>query len=128
MKKTKPAIITGVSPSNWKPAGPEDFIGVAREVALPQFEPVRSASGLSTPHPSRNPKGFRNAFPTRLRRRTCARLLSRTDSRESWPIAIHLRRSFLRSRPSVSRSGRGVVEESLTRLRTTSRTHEPRQQ
>jgi hypothetical protein len=33
MKKTKPAIITGVSPSNWKPAGPEDFIGVAREVA-----------------------------------------------------------------------------------------------
>ena len=39
---------------------------------LPPFEPVRSASGLSTPHPSRNPKCFRNAFPTRLRRRTCA--------------------------------------------------------
>jgi replication-associated recombination protein RarA len=33
MKKTKPAIITGVSPSNWKPASAEDFIGVAREVA-----------------------------------------------------------------------------------------------
>jgi hypothetical protein len=56
------------------------------------------------------------------------RLLSRTDSRECWPIAIHLRRSFLRYRPSASRFGRGVAEESLTRLRTASRTHEPRQQ
>ena len=104
------------------------FDGEESPTTLPQFEPVRSASSLSTPHPSRNPKGFRNAFPTRLRRRTCARLLSRTDSRECWPIAIHLRRSFLRYRPSASRFGRGVAEESLTRLRTASRTHEPRQQ
>jgi hypothetical protein len=43
-------------------------------------------------------------------------------------MAIHLRRSFLRYRPSVSRSGRGVAEESLTRLRAASRSHEPRQQ
>ena len=37
--------------------------------------------------------------------------------------AIPLRRSFLRYRPSVSRSGRGVADESLTRLRTAS--HRP---
>jgi hypothetical protein len=48
------------------------FARSRRRATLPQFEPVRSASGLSTPHPSRNPKGFRNAFPTRLRRRNCA--------------------------------------------------------
>ena len=34
---------------------------------LPQFEPVRSASSLSTPHPSGNPV-FRNAFLMRLHR------------------------------------------------------------
>ena len=46
---------------------------------LPQFEPVCSASGLSTPHPCGNPV-FRNAFLTRLRRGDCARRLSGTDS------------------------------------------------
>jgi len=46
---------------------------------LPQFEPVRSASGLSTPHPCGNPV-FRNAFLMRLRRGDCARHLSSTDS------------------------------------------------
>ena len=43
-------------------------------------------------------------------------------------IAIHLRRSFLRYRPSASRSGRGVADESLMRLRTAAHTHEPCQQ
>ena len=95
---------------------------------LPQFEPVRSASGLSTPHPSRNPKGFRNAFLTRLRRRNCAPPPSQHRFARVMPMAILLRRSFIRYRPSASRSGRGVAEESLTRLRTASRTHEPRQQ
>ena len=43
----------------------------------------------------------------RLRRRNCAHPLPCTDSLECWPMAIHLRRSFLRYRPSASRSGRG---------------------
>jgi len=95
---------------------------------LPQFEPVRSAAGLSTPHPSRNPKGFRNAFLTRLRRRNCAPPPSQHRFARVMPMAILLRRSFIRYRPSASRSGRGVAEESPTRLRPASRTHDPRQQ
>jgi hypothetical protein len=47
--------------------------------SLPQFEPVRSAFGLSTPPPCGNPV-FRNAFLMRLRRGDCARHLSSTDS------------------------------------------------
>ena len=71
---------------------------------------------------------FRNASLRGFAGRTCARPLSSTDSRERLPIAIHPRRSFLRYRPSASRSGRGVADQSLARLRTASHPHEPRQQ
>jgi len=97
-----------------------------RRSPLPRFETVRLATGLSTPHPCGTQVPQR--LLTRLRRRTCARLLPSTDSRECWTIATHRHRSFLRYRPLAYRSGRGVADESLTRLRTASRTHEPRQQ
>ena len=71
---------------------------------------------------------FRNASLLGFAGEPVPSLLSRTDSRECWPIAIHLRRSFLRYRPSASRSGRGVADQSLARLRTASHPHEPRQQ
>ena len=121
------------------------FHGVLPDVASPYFSsscfcrgrvasdpsPVRARPlrfRSLTPHPRRNPKGFRNAFPTRLRRRNCAPPSSQHRFAACRPMAILLRRSFLRYRPSASRSGRGVAEESLTRLRPASRTHEPRQQ
>ena len=68
---------------------------------LPQFEPVRSASGLSTPHPSGNTL-FRNAILTRLRRGDCARHLSSTDSRDGGPL-MPLPRPVLRYRLSAPR-------------------------
>src|SRR5271166_1500896 len=78
---------------------------------FPQFEPVRwrPVSQLPIPeetHFSATPslRGFAGE--------TVPHPLSSTDSRECWPMAILLRRSFLRYRPSASRSGRGVAEES----------------
>ncbi len=56
------------------------FDGEESLATLPQFETVRSAPDLSTPHPCGNPV-FRNAFLMRLRRGDCARHLSSTDSR-----------------------------------------------
>jgi len=86
---------------------------------LPRFEPVRRAAGLSTPHPSGTQVPQR--LLTRLRRRTCApppfphrfaRVLTHCD-----PSAPLL--------PALPAFGRGVADESLTRLRTASHTHEP---
>jgi len=111
------------------------FDGEESPTTLPQFEPVRSASGLSAPHPSgtqgsatppyaASPANLCPApFPAQIRksvdplRSICAAPFSATGLRP------HLTPS-----PSASRSGRGVADESLMRLRTASHTHEARQQ
>jgi hypothetical protein len=94
---------------------------------LPQFEPVRSATGLSTPHPCGNPV-FRNAFLTRLRRGDCARHLSSTDSELcvpmrslcAAPLSATGLRPHLTPAPTASRSAtgrrRGIAVEAPHRV------------
>jgi len=104
------------------------FVGEESLATLPQFEPVRSASGLLLPIPAETPRVSATPSLRGFAGEPVPHPLPGTDSRECWPMVIHLRRSFLRFRPSASRSGRGVADESLTWLRTASRTHEPHQQ
>jgi hypothetical protein len=85
---------------------------------FPQFEPVRRRTSCQLPIPAETPGVSATPSLRGFAGETVPHPLPSTDSRERWPMAILLRRSFLRCRPSASRSGRGVAEESLTRLRT----------
>jgi len=119
----------GVLPDEASPYFSRSFFltGKSRRRTLPQFEPGCFASGLSAPHPSGTEVPQR--LLTRLSPPDCAPPPLRHRLGKCVPIAIHLRRSFLRYRPSASRSGRGVAEESLMKLRTAPPTvHEARQQ
>jgi len=95
---------------------------------FPRSSPSAPLSVSQLPIPAETPRVSATPSLRGFAGETVPHPLPRTDSRECWPMAIHLRRSFLRYRPSASRSGRGVTEESLTWLRPASRTHEPGQQ